>query len=68
LCTILSTAGQADKPTHDNGGFDAVADVAEPLAQRKTSGLRGLAIGFALNRSFDSFCFELFNHAWGETK
>jgi hypothetical protein len=68
LSTILSTAGQADKPTHDNGGFDAVAEVAEPLAQRKTSGIARVAIGFTLIRSFDSFCFELFNHAWGETK
>src|SRR5580704_15723513 len=38
------------------------------FAQRKTSGLRWLAIGFALIRSFDSFCFKPFNHAWGDNK
>jgi len=38
------------------------------FAQRKTSGLRWLAIGFALIRSFDSFCLKPFNHAWGDNK
>jgi hypothetical protein len=31
LCTILSTAGQADKPTPDYDGCDAALDIAAPF-------------------------------------
>jgi hypothetical protein len=35
LFTILSSDGQADKPTLDNDRFGAAADVAKGFAQRK---------------------------------
>jgi hypothetical protein len=57
LRTILSTAKRAGKPTPDNDGRDAVAEVAAPFGALQNSELARAAIGAALIPSFD--CAQL---------
>jgi hypothetical protein len=68
LSTILSTVGRADKPTSNNGGFDAVADIAEPFCAVQNLRLRGSTICVALILSFDPVLVVVVNDHWGIRK
>jgi hypothetical protein len=68
LSTILSTVGRADKPTSDNGGFDAVADIAEPFCAVQNLCLRDSTICVALILSFDPVLVVVVSDHWGLKK